>query len=66
MFGVLMASFVLIQVWQQENATVPPRIFKNRNVWGAGIFTFALGSSFFAIVYFVRFTLPYSPLIISG
>ncbi|KAH8911766.1 MFS general substrate transporter [Coniochaeta sp. PMI_546] len=52
-FGVLMACFVLIQAWQQENATVPPRIFKNRNVWGGGIFTFCLGASFFAIVYFL-------------
>lgn len=54
-FGVLMACFVLIQAWQQENATVPPRIFKNRSVWGGGIFTFCLGASFFAIVYFVCF-----------
>ncbi|OIW24937.1 MFS general substrate transporter [Coniochaeta ligniaria NRRL 30616] len=52
-FGVLMACFVLIQAWQQENATVPPRIFKNRNVWGGGIFTFSLGASFFALVYFL-------------
>jgi MFS family permease len=52
-FAVLMTIFVVIQVWKQENATVPPRIFKNRNVWGAAWFTASMGAAFFAIVYFV-------------
>jgi MFS family permease len=53
LFVVFMACFIAIQIWKQENATVPPRIFKNRNVWGMGIFTSSMGASFFGIIYFV-------------
>jgi MFS family permease len=53
-FGVLMVCFVVIQGWKQENATVPPRIFKNRNFLGAGVFTAPMGASFFGIIYFER------------
>ncbi|KAJ3937874.1 uncharacterized protein N0V96_012082 [Colletotrichum fioriniae] len=42
--GVLLIIFVGIQVWQQENATVPPRLFKLRNVWLGTIFAFCLGA----------------------
>jgi MFS family permease len=55
-FGLSMASFVAIQIWKKENATVPPRIFKNRNVWGSAVFSAAVGASFFGIIYFVRLT----------
>ncbi|KAF4989097.1 hypothetical protein FGRMN_9339 [Fusarium graminum] len=41
---VLLIVFVGIQIWQQENATVPPRLFKIRNVWLGTIFAFCLGS----------------------
>ncbi|RGP64449.1 major facilitator superfamily transporter [Fusarium longipes] len=41
---VLLLVFVGIQIWQQENATVPPRLFKIRNVWLGTIFAFCLGS----------------------
>ncbi|CAG7915444.1 unnamed protein product [Penicillium olsonii] len=52
-FGVLMIVFVGVQLWRQENATLPPRIFANRNVWGSSSFTFCLGASFFALVYYL-------------
>ncbi|KAK7456847.1 hypothetical protein CaCOL14_010748 [Colletotrichum acutatum] len=42
--GVLLIIFVGIQIWQQENATVPPRLFKLRNVWLGTIFAFCLGA----------------------
>ncbi|KAJ3536838.1 hypothetical protein NM208_g6555 [Fusarium decemcellulare] len=42
--GVLLIAFVAIQIWQQENATVPPRLFKIRNVWLGTVFAFCLGS----------------------
>jgi Fungal trichothecene efflux pump (TRI12) len=63
-FGLSMASFVAIQIWKKDNATVPPRIFKNRNVWGTALFSAALGASFFGIIYFVRLrlTFPITPL----
>ncbi|GJC87416.1 rubrofusarin-specific efflux pump aurT [Colletotrichum liriopes] len=41
---VLLAAFIGIQIWQQENATVPPRLFKLRNVWLGTIFAFCLGA----------------------
>lgn len=62
LFGAFMAGFAAIQVWKQENATVPPRIFRNRNVWGAGVFTASLGASFFGIIYFVRCLFRFAPL----
>ncbi|KAI5456770.1 major facilitator superfamily domain-containing protein [Mariannaea sp. PMI_226] len=42
--GVLLITFVVIQIWQQENATVPPRLFKLRNVWLGTVFAFCLGA----------------------
>ncbi|KAH8693573.1 major facilitator superfamily domain-containing protein [Talaromyces proteolyticus] len=53
LFGVLIIGFVAIQIWKQERATVPPRIFKNRNVWGGAIFASSLGASFFVMVYYL-------------
>ncbi|KAF2809961.1 MFS general substrate transporter [Mytilinidion resinicola] len=52
-FAILMAGFVSIQIWKQEEATVPPRVFKNRNVWGSAIFGASLGASFFILVYYL-------------
>ncbi|KAH8886233.1 putative efflux pump antibiotic resistance protein [Thozetella sp. PMI_491] len=53
LFSVLMAAFVLIQHWKQERATVPPRIFLNRNVLGCVAFGVCFGSSFFMLVYYI-------------
>ena len=53
-FGVLIIGFVLVQIWKQERATVPPRVFKNRNIWGCALFGAFLGASFFVMVYYVR------------
>ncbi|KAJ7039648.1 major facilitator superfamily transporter [Mycena alexandri] len=52
-FGVLIAGFVSVQIWQQENATVPPRIFKKRSIWAASWFSLCLGSSFFILVFYL-------------
>lgn len=51
--GILLICFVIIQVWKQEEATVPPRIFKNRNVWGSAWFALSLGAAFFILVYYI-------------
>ncbi|PLB33548.1 MDR family MFS transporter [Aspergillus candidus] len=53
LFGVLMIIFAGLQKYQGEKATVPLRLIKNRNVWGAAFFSFALGSSFFSTVYYI-------------
>lgn len=51
--AVLILGFIAIQWWKQEDATVPPRIFLNRNVWGSAWFGAMLGAAFFVIVYFL-------------
>ncbi|KAF1971467.1 MFS general substrate transporter [Bimuria novae-zelandiae CBS 107.79] len=51
--GLLLVGFLAIQVWKQEDATVPPRVFKNRNVWGSAWFGAMLGAAFFVMVYYI-------------
>ena len=51
--GLLVIGFLAVQVWKQEDATVPPRVFKNRNVWGSAWFGAMLGASFFIMVYYL-------------
>lgn len=53
LFVVLMAGFIVIQKFKGERATVPPRIFVNRNVWGSAWFQAMLGACFFILVYFL-------------
>ncbi|KAJ7823614.1 MFS transporter [Mycena olivaceomarginata] len=52
-FGVFISAFVAIQIWQQENATVPPRIFVKRSIWAAAWFSLTLGASFFIFVFYL-------------
>lgn len=49
--GLLMVAFCAIQAWLGETATVPSRILKNRTIWGASLFTFCFGGSFWTISY---------------
>ncbi|KAK3373155.1 major facilitator superfamily domain-containing protein [Lasiosphaeria ovina] len=51
--GVLLLGFAAVQAWQQENATVPPRILRSRTVWASALYAFGLGASFFIAVYFI-------------
>lgn len=53
-FGLLIIGFIYIQYRKQEDATVPPRIFLNRNVWGGAWFGAMLGAGFFVMVYYLR------------
>lgn len=53
LFGILMIAFVVIQIWKGENATVPPRIVKNRSMAFASFFAFTLGASFFILVFYL-------------
>ncbi|KAJ5542629.1 Major facilitator superfamily domain general substrate transporter [Penicillium sp. DV-2018c] len=52
-FGVLALIFLGIQVWAQERATVPPRLIKNRNVWGSAWYAACLGAAFFVLTYYL-------------
>lgn len=51
--ALLIIGFIVVQWWKQEEATVPPRIFLNRNVWGSAWFGAMLGAAFFVMVYFL-------------
>jgi MFS family permease len=46
LFGVLMIAFIGIQIWRQENATIPPRIMANRTIYVGFWFSFAILVSF--------------------
>ncbi|KAJ5367953.1 Efflux pump roqT [Penicillium cataractarum] len=52
-FGVLIIIFIGVQWWGQERATVPPRLIKNRNVWGSAWYALAIGAAYFVLVYYL-------------
>lgn len=49
----LLSIFVYMQRRMGDNATVPPRILKQRTVWASGLFAFNTGSCFLASMYFL-------------
>ncbi|KAA6416126.1 MAG: MFS general substrate transporter [Lasallia pustulata] len=53
LFGIFIIIFVAIQFWQQDNATVPPRILKQRSMAAACWFGLANGGAFFIFVYYL-------------
>jgi MFS family permease len=53
LFGLLMIAFVAVQVWKQENATLPPRILKYRSVTASTWFAFCISASLMTLVYFL-------------
>ncbi|KAF5343451.1 hypothetical protein D9758_011824 [Tetrapyrgos nigripes] len=52
-FGILIIVFIGIQIWKQDDATVPPRIFKQRSILASAWFAFCMGASFLAFVYYI-------------
>jgi hypothetical protein len=53
-FGVLFAIFIGIQIWQQDAATVPPRILKHRSIMAGAWYSLCLSASFFILLFYVR------------
>ncbi|RFU27366.1 hypothetical protein B7463_g8969, partial [Scytalidium lignicola] len=53
LFGILISIFIGVQIWKGDNATVPPRIIKQRSIAAACWFAFALGGSFFCLMYYL-------------
>jgi EmrB/QacA subfamily drug resistance transporter len=51
--GVLSILFCYIQWRMGENATVPARIFKQRDVWASSMFEFFTGACFLESLYFL-------------
>ncbi|KAK2740557.1 hypothetical protein FQN57_006061 [Myotisia sp. PD_48] len=50
---VLLTCFVLAQIHSGERATVPVRVFLNRNIWGSALFGAGIVSSFFVMLYYI-------------
>ncbi|KAM7198880.1 MFS general substrate transporter [Naviculisporaceae sp. PSN 640] len=51
--GLMGAVFVGIQIWKGDKGTLPPRLFKNRDVVCAMAFAFFFGAGFFPLVYYL-------------
>ena len=52
-FGVMAIIFVGIQLWKGDKGTLPPRLFKNRDVLCAMLFAVFFGAAFFPLVYYL-------------
>jgi MFS family permease len=50
---VLLSAFVVIQARNGDHATVPPRVFCNRNIWGSSLFGCCITAAFFVMLYYV-------------
>lgn len=53
LFGVLLITFVGVQFWMGEDATVPVRIAGQRSVGSAAIFSTCVGAAFFTMIYYL-------------
>lgn len=49
--GVLILVFIAIQLWRQEDATVPPRIIKQRSVAAGVVFSMCIGGGMITMLY---------------
>jgi MFS family permease len=56
--GVLFVAFIVIQYFSGDRATVPRRVFSNRNVWGSSLFGSCVVAGFFMMLYYVRIPVP--------
>lgn len=52
-FGLMIAIFIGVQFWQGDRGTLPPRLFKNRNVLAAMVFAMFFGAGFFPLIYYL-------------
>jgi hypothetical protein len=53
LFALLISGFGGVQVWKQENATLPPRIPRYRNITAAPFFTFCVSGAMTVVAYFL-------------
>lgn len=51
--AALVAVFIGIQIWKGDDGTLPPRLFRNRDVLCAMLYTFLFGSAFYPIIYYL-------------
>nr|CAL81505.1 MFS transporter [Penicillium digitatum] len=52
-FGVLGLIFIGVEIWAGDRATVPPRLIKNRNIWGSAWYALAIGAAFFVLTFYL-------------
>ena len=52
LFGALLIAFIGVQFWG-DNATVPPRVMKQRTMIFGSFYMFCVGANFFTFVYFL-------------
>jgi EmrB/QacA subfamily drug resistance transporter len=53
-FSITICAFVAVQIWQQESATVPPRILTHyRSVLAGVLYSFFLGAGMMIFVYYL-------------
>ncbi|KAH6842994.1 major facilitator superfamily domain-containing protein [Chaetomium sp. MPI-CAGE-AT-0009] len=52
-FALMAIIFVGIQIWKGDQGTLPPRLFKNRDVVCAMLFAFFFGAAFFPLIYYL-------------
>lgn len=49
--GVLLIAFGVVQIWRKEDATIPPRIIKQRSVAFGAAYTFFVSGAMISILY---------------
>lgn len=50
-FSILLVAFIGVQVWKQDDATLPPRIMKQRSLAMGALFAFCLGGGLISMLY---------------
>ncbi|KAJ1717154.1 efflux pump antibiotic resistance protein [Aspergillus flavus] len=51
--GLLFIAFIVIQYISGDRATVPGRVFSNRNIWGSALFGSCVTAGFFLLLYYI-------------
>ncbi|KAI9781425.1 MAG: hypothetical protein M1839_006019 [Geoglossum umbratile] len=52
-FFILILAFTIVQFWKQEDATLPPRILRQRSVAFGAWYAFATGAAFLLTVFYI-------------
>lgn len=52
LFGIFIISFIAVQIWLQEGATLPPRIAKKRTVAFAAFYAMCLDGAYYTLTYY--------------
>ncbi|KAK3318735.1 major facilitator superfamily domain-containing protein [Apodospora peruviana] len=51
LFGIVAIAFIIVQIWRQEDATIPPRIVKQRSVACGALFAMLVGGGLISMLY---------------